>query len=107
MHTFRRVEDQLRRTGSLTRQRCTIRTDQEKETSVLLSFIENKRTSIRIACNLEARNLEVLGRPENTHELSGRPNIKKLVHTVLKKYKPYSNRFVIPRNILCCSQLLK
>ena len=68
MHTFRRVEDQLRRTGSLTRQRCTIRTDQEKETSVLLSFIENKRTSIRIV----ARNLTVS---------------RNYMHAVLKKYK--------------------
>jgi len=47
------------RTRSLTRQHRIIRTDEEKQTSVLLSvllnFIENKRTSIRII----ARNLEV------------------------------------------------
>lgn len=43
--TFR-IEDQLRRTGQLTRQRRTIRTDEEEETNVLLSFIENKRTSV-------------------------------------------------------------
>ena len=61
VHTFRRVEDQLRRTGSLTRQRRTIRTDEEKETSVLLNFIENKRTSIRIvACNLEVSRSYIL-----------------------------------------------
>jgi hypothetical protein len=75
--TFRRIEDQLRQTGSLTRQRRTIKTDEEKETSVLLSFIENRRTSIRTV----ARNLELS---------------KSCVHAVLKKFKfkPFRDNLV-------------
>ncbi|KYM93605.1 hypothetical protein ALC62_15963, partial [Cyphomyrmex costatus] len=57
--------------------RRTIRTDQEKETNVLLNFIENRRTSIRIV----ARNLKLS---------------RSYVHAVLKKYnfKPFRDNLV-------------
>ena len=75
--TFRRIEDHLRRNGSLTRQRRINRIDKEKETNVLLSFIENSRTSIRTV----ARNLEL----SQTY-----------VQAVLKKhkFKPYRSNLV-------------
>ncbi|EFN66612.1 hypothetical protein EAG_00179, partial [Camponotus floridanus] len=61
----------------LIRQQRSIRTDEEKETNVLLSFIENRRTSIRAV----ARNLEIS---------------KNYVHAVLKKYKykPFRDNLV-------------